>query len=133
MTRLRPRQRGFTLLETLIAFVIATAAFLALFQAVSTGIRASTASNHTLEAWQRARSRLDAQSVSLRPGDSTGDDGGGFAWRASIRQRQDAAMIGAPAQLRLYSVAITISWHLDGGDRQVQLAADRLAIVPEAR
>ena len=42
-------------------------------------------------------------------------------------------MIGAPAQLRLYSVAITISWHLDGGDRQVQLAADRLAILPEAR
>ena len=130
MTRLQTSQRGFTLLETLVAFVIAAGAFLALFQAVSTGLRAAAISDHTLEAWQRAASRLAAQSISLRPGDASGDDGGGFAWHSTIRQRQDAPMIGAPAQLRLYTVAITISWRLDGGDRHVELVSDRLAIMP---
>ena len=128
--RLSPLPSGFTLLETLIAFVIAAGAGVALFGAVSTGLRATGQADHTGAAWERARSRMAAQSVSLKPGDSAGDDGGGFAWRVSVRQRQDAPLTGSPRTLRLFTVAVTISWTADGGERRVQLVSDRLAVGP---
>lgn len=130
MPRSLPHPSGFTLLETLVAFLIAAGAAIAVFQAVSSGLRETAIAAHTTQAWQRARSRLDAQSISLQPGDTTGDDGGGFDYRVSIRQRQDADMPGTPNHLRLVTVAVTIAWRLDGAQRRVELVSDRLAVVP---
>lgn len=113
-------ERGFTLLEIMVAFIIAAGSFAVLAHAVTAGLRATAVTAHTIEAWQRAQSRLAAQ-LSLQPGDTGGDDGGGFSWRARIRPRTETA-----ADLQLYTVAITISWRLDGPERQVDLVADRL-------
>lgn len=116
-------QRGFTLLETLVAFVIAAAAFAALAQAAAAGLRAASITAHTIDAWHRAESRLAAQ---LGPftaaADTAGDDGDGFTWHATIRQRATA-----PPNLRLYTIAIKIAWRLDGPERHVVLTTDRLS------
>ena len=75
------RQRGFTLLEVLIALVIAGIALATVFRAASENISATGAAARYQEAVSRARSHLDGTSVNLTFGEQEGDDGGGFHWR----------------------------------------------------
>lgn len=133
--------RGFTLLEVLIAFVIAALALVALTQGVAGGLQSSQVAAHTQQAVSRARSHLAALMIPV-PGDTSGDDGGGYRWRQVVT----ADAVAAPARpglgtssgsppLRarrpiLYGVTVTISWQLDGGERSVALATQRLAEAP---
>ena len=127
------RDGGFTLLEVLVAFIIAALALAALTQGASTGLQSVRVSGHAQEAVSRARSRLAAigHGVPLRPGDGEGDDGGGFRWRSRI-------VLAAPAERGelnqprpvLYDVAVTIEWRTDGGVRQVTLSTQRLGTAP---
>lgn len=104
------RPPGFTLLEILVAFAIAAIALTALTAAVAGGLRSSRAAGTTEQAISRARSRLEA--ASLAPlGERSGDDGGGFRWRETIRQ---AARSGTAA---LYDITVEISWTIDGPHR----------------
>ena len=77
------RDGGFTLLETLAAFVIAALALAALTQGVGGGLRATRVAAHTQEALSRARSHLAAAALAPVPGEQRGDDGGGYAWRVT--------------------------------------------------
>ena len=126
-------EEGFTLLETLVAFVIAALALVALYQGAGAGIRSAQVATHTESALSRARSRLAGfnDPALLRPGHQGGDDGGGFAWQTDVVQTSSAPFANAdPAargpQLVLYAVRATVSWTTDGGERTVSLATARL-------
>jgi prepilin-type N-terminal cleavage/methylation domain-containing protein len=81
-----PGQAGFTLLEVIVALVIATLALSGLFAGAATGLRASHVSGDYMSALSRAQSHLAALAVvePLVPGTQSGDDGGGFRWRMRI-------------------------------------------------
>lgn len=111
-----------SLLETVVAFVIASLALGAVIRGSGEGLQAAQVAAHYQEALSRARSHLAAASVSLRAGQQEGDDGGGFGWRVVIAP----AAIGTP-DLVLYSIRVTVSWSADGGRREVTLATQRLA------
>ncbi len=157
IVRLRPRSRprpaaaapdegGFTLLEVLIAFVIAALAVGALLQGAAGGLQNARVASHTQEAVARAQSRLAALSASLQPGEQGGDDGGGFLWRVSVQPGPAIAVPrpaaasppgtqrGAPPGDRdrtiLYAVTVALSWQSDGAPRRVVLATQRLGIAP---
>ncbi len=130
---------GFTLLEVMVAFVIAALALGALMQGAGGGLRASRVAAHTQEALSRARSHLAAATLAPVPGEQGGDDGGGYAWRAATSRllaappaRGGSAGAGAGGadaprrSLVLYSVRVTVSWTLDGGRREVSLDTERL-------
>ena len=72
-------ERGFLLLEVLIAFIIAILALGVLFRATGDGLRASQQAQDYEEAVVRARSHLAmaTRGGSLMPGTWNGDDGGG--------------------------------------------------------
>lgn len=127
------REVGFTLLEVLVAFIIAALALAALTQGASTGLRSVRVSGHVQEAVSRARSRLAAigHGVPLQPGEQEGDDGGGFRWRSRITPAATAER-GEPNEPRpvLYELAMTIEWRMDGGVRQVALSTQRLGLAP---
>lgn len=127
------QDRGFTLLEVLVAFIIAALALAALTQGAASGLRSVRVSGHVQEAVSRARSRLAAigHGVPLQPGDQEGDDGGGFRWRlrvapAATTERSER---NEPRPV-LYDVAMTIEWRMDGGVRQVALSTQRLGSAP---
>ena len=125
------RVRGFTLLEVMVAFVIASLALTALTEAALQGTRGSRVSAHTQEAISRARSHLAAVAMTPRPGEQSGDDGGGFAWQSQVRP----VAIGEPPDGRaarpvLYLVSVDVSWHMDGGWRHVRLETMRLSDAP---
>lgn len=130
------RQRGFTLLEVLVALVIAGLAIGALLQGALGGLQSARIAGHYDEALSRARSRLAILShgAPVAPGVLQGDDGGGFLWRTQVSAL--AMLPGSPGQATrpaLYAVAVTIAWRMDGPERSVRLDSQVLATAPAAR
>ncbi|HVJ51943.1 MAG TPA: prepilin-type N-terminal cleavage/methylation domain-containing protein [Aliidongia sp.] len=128
---------GFTLLEVLIAFVIAAMALGIMFKAATGGLFAVATAGKYEEAMSRAKSHLAAlgHDNPLTAGDFEGDDGSDFHW--SIHVAQIATVKPSEQLLRtvpqiasrmpaLYEVDVAISWTEGGRKRQVQLRSKRL-------
>jgi general secretion pathway protein I len=128
-------ERGFTLLEVLIAFTITALALGLLFRAASGGLLSVETAGKYEEAVSRARSHMAAigGDTVLAPGDSNGDDGGGYHWHLQITQeaRGQAAsngpVAGAPPPV-LYAVVVSISWRDAGKDREFVLRSERMGL-----
>ena len=129
------REHGFTLLEVLIAFVIASLALGALSQGAAGGLQSARVSGHYQEALSRARSRLATLGTPV-PGEQSGDDGGGYSWRVRVaplattgRAREGIDPM-RPGRAVLLGVTVRISWRMDGGEREVALATQRVTVAP---
>ena len=129
--------KGFTLLEVLVALIIAGAAAAALFNGVGTGLHATQTAGFYDQAIVRAKSRLAAAAhgTKLLPGDWRGDDGGGFHWRLRVAPVARAAvrpvgLIGPRAAssmaVILYSVTVWIGWSDGGVERDVRLDTEQV-------
>ncbi len=122
--------RGFTLLEIVVALSIAGLALVGLFRAGSGGVLAVDAAGQVNEAIERAQSHLAAvgRISAITPGETEGDDGGGYRWRVDARPLA-AWQVGSAAAARaltLFEVELTISWKAGGGRRSVVLSSLRL-------
>jgi general secretion pathway protein I len=129
--RVRASARGFTLLEIVVALAITGLALVGLFRAGSGGVLAADAAGHVNEAIQRAQSHLAeiGRIAAITPGETDGDDGGGYHWRVRVRPLA-AWRIGsgaAAATVTLLEVEIAISWKAGGGHRSVVLSSRRLS------
>lgn len=132
----REGERGFTLLEVLVAFIIAGLALGVMFHASLGGLRASETASHYQEALSLARSHLASVNIAGLAGRKTsGDDGRGFHWSLRIRPvgtvtlprgPDEEPSQGAQAQTTLYGITVTETWQADGGERQVRLDSARL-------
>jgi|HubBroStandDraft_5_1064220.scaffolds.fasta_scaffold265032_3 general secretion pathway protein I len=113
-----PRDAGFTLLEVMVAFVIAALASIVLIHAGLEGTASAVTAGRTEEATTRAESRLASIGVltPLQTERLDGDDGNGFGWRLAI------APIMQNGATALYTVTVTETY----GDRTVSLTTERL-------
>jgi general secretion pathway protein I len=125
---------GFTLLEVVVALVIASLALIGLFQAGSGGLFAVDTAARAEEALQRAQSHLAAvgRDAALVEGDSSGDDGGGYRWQLRVQpvvRRPGLAADGVtPQTTTLFDVEVAISWQAHGHQRAVVLRTRRLGV-----
>jgi general secretion pathway protein I len=125
-------ERGFMLLEVLIAFAIAALAVTVLFRAAHDGLRAAAVAGRYEEALVRARSHLAALGIAVAAMDTQGEDGGGFHWHARVAPIGSAVTgpdaIGDVPAIRatLYSVSVVVSWREGGRTRAVELDSERL-------
>jgi len=123
---------GFTVLEVVVALVIAGLALVGLFQAGSGGLFAVDTAARAEEALQRAQSHLAAvgRNAALVEGVSEGDDGGGYRWRLRVQpaaQRQGVGPDGVtPQNTTLFAVEVAVSWQARGHQRAVALRTMRL-------
>jgi general secretion pathway protein I len=129
--RISKPERGFTLLEVVVALVIASLALVGLFRAGSGGLFASDMAARVDEAIERAQSHLAAfgRSGAVAPGEMDGDDGGGYRWRVRVQPIAVEPVMaqGQPAAARaLYAVEVQISWGAAGRTRSVILETRRL-------
>jgi general secretion pathway protein I len=129
--------RGFTLLEVLVAFIVAALALAVLFEGGLAGVRATRTAGRYEEAVARARSHLAALSAAgaLVPEELQGDDGGGYHWHlrvtpiattAVVRSGDSSAAASSQTAVSLYAVSVAISWKADKGERSVELETRRL-------
>jgi len=136
--RCRCGERGFTLLEALIATAIAAMVLGVLLRTAVGGIGAvREAANYQL-AVALARSHLTmlGRNMAGVPTDSQGNDGP-FGWR--IRVAPEAAASSGTGivdwylhkdelQATLYSVSVTVSWQSDGRRRELDVHTQRLGL-----
>ncbi len=120
----RGREAGFTLLETLVAFIIAALFLAVLANAGIDGLRASRISAQYQEALVRAQSHLAAAIETARAGDRQGDEGDGYHWHVRIVPIGHIVTASGPATLLAVSVAI--SWGPSPG-RVVRLDTEQIA------
>jgi general secretion pathway protein I len=119
------RQRGFSLLEVMVAFVVLAAALGLLLGMLSRGLHQITGSQSETEASLYAQSMLDAIGTiePLEPVSRVGDfDHGRYRWRLQVTQAGDPAPPpppeeGAPPQAvptdgapLLYRVRLDVEW-----------------------
>jgi len=132
-------QRGFMLLEVLVAFVIAALALGVMIEASIGGLRAVATANRYQEALSLARSRLAAAGVgSLAGREQSGDDGHGFHWTVRVAPLGTVPLPRGPAsntrmsepQATLYGITVIESWQDNGRERQVRLDSARLGAGP---
>ena len=135
-----PGQGGFTLLEVLVAFVIAALALGVLFRGAIEGLAATQLADRSTEALSRTRSHLAAvgHGVPLRTGTQQGDDGGGFTWSLSLRPLQSAALIQGgdalhPMRETVFEVRVTESWETAHGKRGTTLITRSTAVTPSTQ
>jgi general secretion pathway protein I len=125
---------GFTLLEVMIAFVIAALAIAALLQAGGTGLSATSTAALYGQALSHAQSHLEAAAhgAPLAPSDHQGDDGGGFHWRVRVTPAASTTIqrVGTvprpPLTVTLYTIGVWISWQSGGHVRQVHLETQQI-------
>jgi general secretion pathway protein I len=128
-----PGQAGFTLIEVLVATVIAALALIALLESFSSGL--STVSR--LAA--RDRASLLAQSILeaagarelLTEGVETGQASQGIEWRTTTRRRDDL-INSDPAKMLVvpYDVVVEVSWRDGRRSRLLTLHTIRLGARP---
>jgi general secretion pathway protein I len=123
--------RGFTLLEMLIALVIAGMALGVMFKVATESLHGSQVSARYEEAVVRARSHLAmvTNGGSLAAGNWSGDDGGGYQWHLRITQLAAGATQqndGSVVPLALFAVSIWITWGEGDNTREVRLDTEQI-------
>jgi general secretion pathway protein I len=130
-------QRGFTLLEVMIAFVIAALALGVLFDTGISALRAARAASRHEQAVARPRSHmtLAVHASPLVAGDWQGDDGGGFVWHlrvtpvasTAVRSVNAVTLRGSASfPVTLCALTVWIGWREGGTSREVRLDTQQI-------
>ncbi|MBP6012580.1 MAG: type II secretion system protein [Alphaproteobacteria bacterium] len=122
------KERGFTLVETLVAFAILAVVLVAFYEAMGTGFRTFEKAAQVEQAVLAAQSQLD-RLVALRniPDVRQGViEGTALTWRLDVRRVRQAEG-PSPVQGALFRLTVTS----DAWRRNITL--DRLVLVPRER
>ncbi len=116
---------GFTLIEILVAFTVATLLLGALYQVFSTGLRSSASAEHYADAVLLAESGLDALvGTAVAVGETT-DRFGIFERRTNIRARPDLGPSDAQLAVAPYEIEVRVAWREGVRERAVLLSTVR--------
>ena len=124
--------RGFTLLEVLVALIIFSVAFGAIASLFQTTLRQSSTASSQLEALALAERQIArfGTELPLEPGEHTGlvptPDGTALAWRSRIAIAEPA---DENEQLALFQITVDVA-HEDDGHALVRLQTLRIGETP---
>jgi general secretion pathway protein I len=126
------RQRGFTLIEVVVAFVLLAVVLVMAFEVFSAGLSRASQLGERSQALVIAQSRLAAAGVDqvLREGESTGEsEDHRFQWSTRITRTDEGMAQGkpAPSNYVLYRIDVLVTWQ-DAMGRSQGLPLSTLAI-----
>jgi general secretion pathway protein I len=137
-------QKGVTLIEVLVAFVVLALTMGVILQIFSGGLRNARLTDTYTRALLLAESRLEVVGTEqpLVAGETTGRLGNDLSWRVRITpwwngtgEVQPSASPAGDAQMRrnLYEVKVRVAWQANGRERAVDLTTLRMADVGQGR
>ncbi|MDJ0739724.1 MAG: type II secretion system protein [Gammaproteobacteria bacterium] len=128
------RQRGFTLLEVLVAFVILLLAFSVLMRIFATGGRGLVAAADVNRAVAYAEAEIAAVGVTepLATGTSDGELDDGYRWERVIELYPTEESDTSARVPLLYRVTTTVHWERHGKPRELRLQTLRLGPMPDS-
>ena len=118
-----PRQRGFSLLELLVAFSIMAMALGMLYRAAGGGMHSVGEVDRYQRAALLAQSILDQRDSVTQEGWSDSGESSGYTW--NVRSTPYPSTVSNPQAIVLHDVAITISWGEGQQARQLALSTLR--------
>ncbi len=127
--RLQPTQRGFSLLEILVAFAIAAMALGMLYRVSGNNARQAGVLARHEHAMGFAQSLLAAYQTVPAQGLNEAGQAAGFGWQVASRPYPTPVNSADPQAARLHQIVIDVSW-LDG---TVQRTFELTSLRPERR
>ena len=132
------RQRGFSLLEVLVAFSILALSLGVLMQIFSGSLRNADVTRDQAQAVALAQSLLASAGVetTLIAGESTGVLEDKFRWVVRVHPfveevpSQQTAAVQSPLRLDLWEVAVRVAWGGDGASPERLLTLTTLRVQP---
>jgi general secretion pathway protein I len=123
----RSAERGFTLLEVVIALAILGIAFALAMELLANGVRSAKASEDYTQAVLLARQKIAEMAITpyLSGSGEQGDFGGGFRWSSEV-QPIPPQEEGLPA--RLYQVRVRVTWPGRRGEKSMDLYTLRMTV-----
>ena len=120
------RQRGFTLIEVVVAFTLLALVFAAGFEIFTTGMSRAADLELEAQALGVAQSRLAMAGMEeqLKEGESRGDsEDHRFRWATTVRRSDEVDPAKLQGPYILYRVETRVDWRADSGrDRTLSLA-----------
>lgn len=135
MSNIPPVQRGFSLLEILVAFSILSLSLGVLMQIFSGSLNNASITREQVQATTLAQSLLASAGIEgpLAAGESTGGDDK-FRWSLSVTpfavatQPTDRAGIRSPGLLDLWEVSVRVTWGGGSGTVERELVLTTLRV-----
>ncbi len=122
--------RGFTLIEIVVALLVLSIASAVIFEGFSVGFRNARTADDFAQAVLIAQSKLAPAGVSepLSQGVTSGEELDKYGWTVTVDPLDVATDDSAtPSQLRPFFVAVDVVWSDGGTERTVSLSTLRLA------
>lgn len=115
-------ERGFTLIEILVAFTIASLLLAVIYEIFSGGVRAAAVSRRTTNALLIAESSLETiTGVAVAPGETI-DSVGAYERTTDVRVRPDLLPPTAQISVMPYEIVVRVAWRDGVRPRSVQLS-----------
>jgi len=124
-------ERGFTLLEVLVALAILGVSLAAVYQAFGTGLRNDHQARLYEEAVALAEMRMAQVGTELpaTAGRWSGEEGD-LRWTLLVQPAEDEPLQVQPSLLRLMAVTVEVSCPQRAGESRIALSSFRLAAQP---
>ncbi len=125
------RQRGFSLIEVLVAFAILAVAVSVILSLFATGLRNTAVAGEYGVALALAESKMaflqGMDDARLAPLSQEGEFGGVYRWHSEVRPADGDSGVAGVA---MYVLAVRVSWDEAARSRTVDLSTVRLGRLP---
>lgn len=124
------RQRGFSLIEMLAAFVVFAIGFAVMMDVASSSLRNARRAAENTEATLWAQSLIDAAGVEdkLEPGATSGEFDRKYRWEMQVTEWEppaEAARFETDAPLEMYRIEVLVRWGQSGAERSSKFVTVR--------
>lgn len=125
----RSKQRGFTLLETLVALSVLAISLGVTYQVFSSALRGSTLADDYAQASMHADSHLAevGKNVHRLPSVSEGSYNQRYRWKLEVQSLDGSSSRSVIETVKRYQVILNVYWRSNSGERSIRATTFRLA------